>query len=440
MLLSLLLAVTSGAAASDSAVRAFERAERRLAENRLDEAAAGYRQAIAERPDYAEAINGLGSVLFKRGDKEEAIAQFKKAIAVNPKFKLAYFNLGYALRKTNDFEGAARAYEKYVELDPGDPDGFYGLGESYRQLGQRAKASDAYEQFIAKETRPSEKRWVEKAKEYVALLKSPAVQVVGPGTGGPLQPRATGVMAEGFPAAAGVSSLTAMALHQVGEGDRLMEEKKYRRASFAYEDAVKVDPSNVEALFKLANSEAELGYYTHAIVNWSKAIQLTNDVVVRNSAQQNIQRARGKIIEVTGLPLYAGVSASVLPPTDPARGKARAAYEQGVAQINSAEYAAALQSLNQAIELQPELAMAYVARGSANMGLQRYAAAQSDYESALRWDANLAAPLYGLGEALEALGLTAEAAGYFERYAASTARDARSELQLRAKEKADKLR
>ena len=49
MLLYLLLAVASGAAASDSAARAFERAERRLAENRLDEASALYQQAIAER-------------------------------------------------------------------------------------------------------------------------------------------------------------------------------------------------------------------------------------------------------------------------------------------------------------------------------------------------------------------------------------------------------
>ena len=124
MLLYLLLAVASGAAASDSAARAFERAERRLAENRLDEASALYQQAIA----------------------------------VKPSFKLAYFNLGYALRKTNDLEGAARAYEKYVELDPEDPDGFFGLGESYRRLGQQAKAIAAYEQFIAKETRPSEQR------------------------------------------------------------------------------------------------------------------------------------------------------------------------------------------------------------------------------------------------------------------------------------------
>ncbi len=440
MLLYLFLAVTGGAAAGDSAARAFERAERWLAENRLDEAAAGYQQAIAERPDYAEAINGLGSVLFKRGNKGEAIAQFKKAIAANPSFKLAYFNLGYASRKTNDFESAVRAYEKYVQLDPEDPDGFFGLGESYRQLGQQAKAIDAYQQFIAKETRPSEQRWVEKAREYIGLLKSPSVEVPSPGTSGQVEPRPTAkVVAEAFPAAAG-SSQTAMSLHQVAEGDRLMEEKRFRRASFAYEDALKVDPSNVEALFKLANSEAELGYYTHAIVNWNKATQLSSDAAVRNSAQQNVQRAQGKIIEVTGLPLYPGGSASVLPPTDPARGKARAAYEQGVTQINSGEYAGALQSLSQAIELQPTLAMAYAARGSANMGLQRHPAAVSDYESALRLDANLAAPLYGLGEAFEALGRTAEARGYFQRYAASSARDAQPELQLRARQKADKLR
>jgi tetratricopeptide (TPR) repeat protein len=171
----MLIAIVVGlvaAAPPGPATIAFERGEQDLAENRLDEAAAAYRQAIAARPKYAEAMNGLGSVFFKQGKKEAAIAQFKAAIEADPEFKLAYFNLGYAARKSKDFATAARSYEKYTQLDPDDPDGFYGLGESYRQLGLAAKSIAAYQRFLAKETRPSEQKWVDKAKAYIASLKA----------------------------------------------------------------------------------------------------------------------------------------------------------------------------------------------------------------------------------------------------------------------------
>jgi len=422
---------------------AFERGEQDLAANRLDEAAVAYRQAIAARPNYADALNGLGSVLFKQGKKDEAIAQFKAAIDADPSFKLAYFNLGYAARKTGDFANAAKAYEKYIQLEPNDPDGYYGLGESYRQLGNATSAVKAYEQFIAKETRPSEQKWVDKAKEQIAALKPGAENFsMVPSAGGagaapdPLR-RATAIRAG--------SSVTpdaqeSLAVHHIAEGDRLMDENKYRQASYAYQDAINSDPNNIEGLFKLANSEAVLGYYTHAVVTWSKVMQLTTDAVVRKSAEENIARAQKKMTEVSVSPLQLAGPPKALAAPDPTRGQARAAYERGVKQINGQDYAGALQSLSQAIELQPNLAPAYTARGSANLGMQRYPEAVSDYQSALKVDGNLATPLYGLGEALQAMGRAADARRYYEKYATSTAVDARPDLQREARQKADKLR
>jgi tetratricopeptide (TPR) repeat protein len=442
MLLILVASFITSATPPGPATMAFERGEQDLAQNRLDEAAVAYRQAIAARPNYAEALNGLGSVLFKQGQKDEAIAQFKAAIDADPNFKLAYFNLGYAARKSGDFANAAKAYEKYLQLEPNDPDGYYGLGESYRQLGHAANAVKAYEQFIAKETRPGEQKWVDKAKEQIAALKSGAENfsmAARPAAAAGASPdslrQAIATRAGGSP-----DSQQSLALHHIAEGDRLMEENKYRPASFAYQDAIKSDPSSIEALFKLANSEAVLGYYTHAVVAWSKVMQLTNDAVIRKSAEENIARAQKKMIEVSIRPIQLSGPPTPLAPPDPARGQARAAYERGVKQIDGQDYAGALQSLSQAIELQPNLALAYTARGSANMGMQRYPEAVSDYQSALKMDVNLATPLYGLGEALQAMGRTADARQYYEKYATSTAVDTRPDLQREARQKADKLR
>ncbi len=442
MLLAIVVGLIGAAAPPGPATIAFERGEHDLAENRLDDAAAAYRQAIAARPNYAEAINGLGSVFFKQGKREAAIAQFKAAIEADPAFKLAYFNLGYAARKSNDFATAAKSYEKYTQLDPDDPDGFYGLGESYRQLGQPAKAVGAYEQFLAKETRPSEQTWVDKAKEYIASLKASDPTIASrPGAtaaSAPVAARAsaTAVAAPVLPG----SPEAALVSHQIAEGDRLMQEKKYRPASFAYSDAVISDPKNVEALFKLGNADAVLGYYTQAIEAWNKVVQLTNDADVRKSAQDNIANAHKKMTEVSVSPLQQAPTPSPLTPVDPSRAQARSAYEQGVKQVNARDYGAALQSLTQAIQLEPRLAMAYIARGSANLGMKRYPEAVSDYQSALRLDGNLAAPLYGLGEAFQAMGRAADARQFFEKYATSTSTDATADRQREARQKADKLR
>ncbi|HME92038.1 MAG TPA: tetratricopeptide repeat protein, partial [Myxococcaceae bacterium] len=199
-------------------------------------------------------------------------------------------------------------------------------------------------------------------------------------------------------------------------------------------------PNNVEALFKLGNSYAVLGYYVQAIERWNKVVQLTPDAAVRKSAQDNISRAQAKIgqLSMTTQPNQGPPPGP--PGLEPSRAQARTAYEQGVRQIGAKDYGGAMQSLTQAIQLEPTLAVAYVARGSANIGLRRYSEAAADYESALRLDGSMASPLYGLGEAFRAMGRLTDAKQYYERYASSVATDVRPELQREARQKADKLR
>src|SRR5687767_10849235 len=83
-----LLALTlllGAAAPSDKAKAAFDRGEKALADGRLDQAIAAYKEAIADTPGYAQALNGLGLALFKQDKKAEAIAQFKLATEADPK-------------------------------------------------------------------------------------------------------------------------------------------------------------------------------------------------------------------------------------------------------------------------------------------------------------------------------------------------------------------
>ncbi|MFZ5471196.1 MAG: tetratricopeptide repeat protein [Myxococcota bacterium] len=439
-----LAAVPSMAAApSAKAKAAFDRAENALAANQLDDAVAAYREAIAATLGYAAALNGLGSAYFKQGKREDGIVQFKLAIEADPAFKLAYFNLGYAARKVGDFATAATAYEKYTSLAPDDPDGFYGLGESYKQLNQPQKAIAAYETFLQKEKRPSEQKWIDKAKESITALKTAP-------SSPPTQPTTVAQPAPGSPPvtsahppqpASSATPAPEIAAKRVADGDGLMKEKKYREASFAYQDAANADPNNVEALFKLGNTYAVLGYYAQAIERWNRVSQLTPDPAIKKSAQDNIAKAQSKIAALGGgSPQAQGRGPGSGPVAESTRVQARGYYEQGVRDINARNYAAAISSLSTAIQLEPSLTVAYIARGSAHIGLRRFNEAAADYQYALRLDESMASPLYGLAEAYRAMGRGSEARSYYEKYVASSAPDVRTELQSEARAKAERLR
>jgi tetratricopeptide (TPR) repeat protein len=220
-----------------------------------------------------------------------------------------------------------------------------------------------------------------------------------------------------------------------------MQERKYREASLAYQDAANADPNSVEALFKLGNSYAVLGFYAQAIERWNRVAALTQDPAVRKSAQDNVAKAQAKMAQVGGgSPQAQGKTPGSGPIADSTRERARQAYEDGVRLITQRDYATAAQSLTLAIQLEPTLAVAYVARGSANVGQRRYVEAAADYQYALKLNANLAAPLYGLAESYRGMGRPIDARQFYERYASSGASDVRPELQAEARRKADKLR
>jgi Flp pilus assembly protein TadD len=60
-------------------------------------AEADLRKALALRPDYADALDNLGSVLAQSGDASRAERNFRQTLAVNPYDAGARANLGRLL-------------------------------------------------------------------------------------------------------------------------------------------------------------------------------------------------------------------------------------------------------------------------------------------------------------------------------------------------------
>lgn len=451
---------------------AFERGEKALEAQKYEDAAVAYQEALKASPGYAPALNGLGSALFKQKKIPEAVAQFKAATQADPTFKLGWFNLGYAARKALDFATAAEAYEKYTALDAGDADGFYGMGESYRSLGRADKAISAYEAYLKLEKRPTEQKWIDKAKDAIGQLKAeqasqaqaqaraptptpapspaPVAATAPPAVGASSTPPPAASAAsspspakapEASAAAEPTNSLGPNAAKKLAEGDKLWAEKKYREASFAFQDAVNADPNNIESLFKLGNAYAMLGYYSQAIDKWTRVQQITGDASVKKLAQDNITRAQQKMGQAGGgSPQEQGKPPASSPVADSTRGQARQYYEAGVQLIGQRRYGEALNYLNECLKLEPALSVGYVARGSTLIGLRRFAEAAIDYQYALKLDPSISSPLYGLAEAYRGMNRVDDARGYYRRYIDSRATDVRAELQSDARQKLDQLR
>jgi tetratricopeptide (TPR) repeat protein len=65
--------------------------------DRIDQALAHYRRAIAIEPDYAPAYNNMGTALRAAGRVDEAIASYEDALRTLPDYADAHFNLANAL-------------------------------------------------------------------------------------------------------------------------------------------------------------------------------------------------------------------------------------------------------------------------------------------------------------------------------------------------------
>jgi tetratricopeptide (TPR) repeat protein len=464
----------AAAAPPDAAVQEKERGDRLVANGDPVGALEAYKNAVRLAPTYAPALNEYGFLLFKQGKKDEAIALFQRATAADPGFPQAYFNLGFSLRKEQRFKEAADAYRRYTELKPDDADGFYGLGEACRNSGDKGCALGAYKAYLARETRPTEQKWIDKARSYADQLEKEGATPVAPPTPRPApqpqtqpvvqpaprpapqpqpvavaqpQPQPVAVAPQPQPQPATASGTTIpkpeIAKQKLAAGNELMKARNYRDAAIAFQDAVNADPGNVEALFQLGIAYAQLGYYQQAIDRWQRVSQISPDPKWRQAAQKNIQLAQAKVTPAQPKPQPQPVAQAAPPaPRDPAQLQtlARQKYEQGVKFIYERRYAEAIAALNAAVTYKVDFAEAYIARGSAQIGLKQFSGAAADYDYALKLNGRLAAPLFGLGEAYRAMGRKNEAAQFYQRYSESRSPDAQPDLQREAEQRARDLK
>lgn len=76
-----------------------------------------YEKALWVNPNYANAYNNRGNMLFLEGDLEGAVADYTRAIRLEPGFVEAFCNRGMARQRLGRFEAARADYEMALSLN-----------------------------------------------------------------------------------------------------------------------------------------------------------------------------------------------------------------------------------------------------------------------------------------------------------------------------------
>jgi Tfp pilus assembly protein PilF len=92
----------------------YEKGEYELAEKY-------YLEALRAKPDFGNALHGLGKTYLAMGRAPEAIARLEKAAELSPELAYIYFDLAKAYSLNREYKKAHDAYNKVVQLDLGSP-------------------------------------------------------------------------------------------------------------------------------------------------------------------------------------------------------------------------------------------------------------------------------------------------------------------------------
>ncbi len=88
------------------------------AEGRDDEATVEFKQALARKPDYPEALNGLANVAARQQNYAAAIGLYRKSLDGQPQNAIIRTNLANALVATGQAASAEREYRTALEAEP----------------------------------------------------------------------------------------------------------------------------------------------------------------------------------------------------------------------------------------------------------------------------------------------------------------------------------
>lgn len=119
-----------------------------LDQERAAEAVPLLNQAIALKPDYAEAYNNRGSAWAATGQLDRAMADISRAVALQSYFPEAYSNRGKTEAALGRIQEAMADYDKAIEQQRDFAIAYYNRATTYASLGRFQEAIEDYSKAI----------------------------------------------------------------------------------------------------------------------------------------------------------------------------------------------------------------------------------------------------------------------------------------------------
>lgn len=116
---------------------------------RLNEAEALYRQALALAPERMSVLNNLATVLIGQSRFPEALALCERAESIEPGHPDTLTNAAICRRELSSPEQSLRLLDRAVETNPGDVEAHNNRGVVLQDLGRLEQALDSYDRALS---------------------------------------------------------------------------------------------------------------------------------------------------------------------------------------------------------------------------------------------------------------------------------------------------
>ena len=115
----------------------------------MEDALASYDQALAIKPDHADALNNRGNALRDLKRPDDALVSYDRALAVKPDYAEALNSRGMVLRELKRFDDALASYDRALAIKPDHADALNSRGIVLRELKRFDDALASYDRALA---------------------------------------------------------------------------------------------------------------------------------------------------------------------------------------------------------------------------------------------------------------------------------------------------
>ena len=238
--------------------------------DKLDKALKSYNDAISANPEYIEAINNIGILLKRQGNKEKAIETFKKALSIKPDYAEPYYNIANILNGQGKYHQAIDNYKKVISLSPNHVDAYNNMGITFRNQGNLLESIESFNKGL--QIKP----------DYIEILSNLGISLLDLGRLEEAQKAFKKVILIKPNYTDGYNNL----------GATFKEQGKIKDAVEAYKKSLELNPNYPGTLYNLGFILFEKGDWNESLKYFQSSIKFSKDDTI------SLEKSRNMILKV----------------------------------------------------------------------------------------------------------------------------------------------